>query len=57
MADILLSISLGICWIVIIAMQQKHKKLKDQVWDQKLLINDLYRIFDERLLQSETDGE
>jgi len=57
MADILLSISLLICWIVIIGMQQKHKKLKDQVWDQKLLINDLYRIFDERLLQSETDGE
>ena len=57
MADILLSISLVICWIVIIAMQQNHKELKQKVEDNKELIKDLYRIDDERLLHNKTDGE
>ena len=57
MADILLALSLVICWIVIIKMQQNHKELKQKVEDNKELIKDLYRIDDERLLHSKTDGE
>jgi len=55
MTDIILTISLVICWIVIIIMQRRHVKLKWKVEDNKELIKDLYRIDDERLLHSKTD--
>ena len=51
MVDILLSVALIFCCINITAMQQKHRKLKQKVDDNKMLINDLYRIDDERLLK------
>ncbi len=57
MADILLNASLVLCWIAVILMQQTIRKLKCRIDDNKMLINDLYRIDDERLLHSETDGK
>ncbi len=50
MADILLNASLVLCWIAVILMQQTIRKLKQKVDDNKMLINDLYRIFDEQIL-------
>ena len=48
----LLSISLIICWIVIIQMQKENKELKRKIEDHDELIKDLYRINDERILHS-----
>ena len=55
MYDILLSVCLIYCFIVIISMQRRIDKLKQKVEDNKELIKDLYRIDDERLLHSKTD--
>jgi len=52
MYDILLSVCLIYCFIVIISMQRRIDKLKQKVEDNKELIKDLYRIDDERLLEN-----
>ncbi len=52
MVDILLNASLVLCWIAVILMQQTIRKLKQKVDDNKMLIDDLYRIDDERLLKN-----
>ena len=51
MADILLGLSLACCLFIVYEMQQRIKKLKQKVDDNKELIKDLYRIDDERILK------
>ena len=51
----LLSISLVICWVVIIMIQQKNQKLKQEVDLNKEAITKLFKITNERLLHSKTD--
>ena len=47
----LLSLAL---FLIILILRRDQNKLKQKVDDNKMLINDLYRIFDEQILNDKT---